>query len=129
MASKATLTKNALKSAKEIMSSRSAFAPTYLDRLVRSCAKLGILLVISGNSVMAQDMASVAEKPAPDKAVTAQRTMRPSEAAGKRVLVGHTGKTYKLRSGQEVPVWVSPNGKFFIVRPSGKRAYPKSLNK
>lgn len=129
MASKAILAKNALKSAQEIIKSRSAFAPTCLERLVRSCAKLGSLLVISGNSVMAQDMASVTEKAAPEKVVASQRTMRPSEAAGKRVLYGHTGKTYKLRSGQIVPVWVSPDGRFFIVRPSGKRAYPNSLNK
>ena len=44
-------------------------------------------------------------------------------------LKGITGDYYTLKTGEVLAIYVSPQGKQFVIRPNGRKYYPKSLNK
>lgn len=44
-------------------------------------------------------------------------------------LKGITGDYYTMNTGEVSPVFVSPQGKYFVMRPNGRKYYPKKLNK
>lgn len=124
MATKSQLANAAMKSAKTIIGSRSAFAQTSLDHLMRSCMRLGFMLVIGATSIQAQTLAS--SEGTKENSLTVRKntpnTLRRIE------LKCITGETYTLKTGETRPVYMSPSGKRYVETAKGGKYYPKKLN-
>jgi hypothetical protein len=88
------------------------------QQLQKTCTRLGITLSLAvlGCNLSAQALNYV------DK--------RPQTSLTKPFieLKGITGDYYTMKDCTVLPVYVSPNGKQFVIRANGRKYYPKSLN-
>lgn len=110
-----------LKSIEATAQTRDAFKYGRVKRLAKSLIAMGYAFLLHDLSPVAAQTLAVAN---PVQKEVVRASNKP-----KIVLRGITGQYYTMKSGIRREVFVSPTGRKFVFTASGKKYYPKSLNR
>lgn len=97
---------------------RDSFKYGRVKTLVKAIRGLGFAFLLFDLSPMAAQVVAMVDN-----------TPQTSQMRSKVVLRGITGETFTLKSGQTCEVLIHTDGRKYILRPNGRKYFPKRLNR
>lgn len=102
------------------------------DNLLDTCKLIGlsVAFLASASPLAAQTLALTESKGTGGTISTSVRkTTTPRHKIQVREYDGRTPDTYKMRNGTVLDVFQTEDARYYVIRPNGKKYFPKSLNR